>query len=171
MRRDGSWKQLPFQGDGFLFPVKALRKKYRGKLLDYIQQAITEKTISLHPALNWHRLKSQLYNVEWNVYAKSVMTSPMQVIEYLRLYTHRVAISNQRIIQANEHSGVRFRWRDYRDNDKTKEMTLPQPPLSVAIPFYLRLMEKTGIDIFRCPLCNNRSLQLVEIVYRSRAPV
>jgi len=217
MRRDGSWKQLPFQGDGFLFPVKALRKKYRGKLLDYIQQAITEKTIRLHPALNWHRLKSQLYNVEWNVYAKSVvMTSPMQVIEYLRLYTHRVAISNQRIIQANEHSGVRFRWRDYRDNDKIKEMTLPldefvdrlalhilpkgfvkirqygiwayrekskrignlflkmnlpQPPLSVAIPFYLRLMEKTGIDIFRCPLCNNRSLQLVEIVYRSRAPV
>jgi len=50
MRRNRSWKQLPFRGDGFLFPVKALRKKYRGKLLDFLQQAIIGKTIRLHPS-------------------------------------------------------------------------------------------------------------------------
>jgi hypothetical protein len=213
-RVDGRWKQLPYRSDGFLFPVKALRKMYRGKLLDFITQKIKNGLIRLPQTCNWNKLKPVLYNKTWNVYAKSVMTSPMHVIDYLGRYTHKVAISNHRIIEAG-HDYVRFKWRDYRDGEKMKEMSLPvdefvgrlalhilpkgfvkirqygiwsyrnksqriaallqkmnlpPPPPAVTIPFYLRLLEKTGTDIFLCPKCKNRSLEVADIVYRIRSP-
>ena len=136
MRRNRSWKQLPFRGDGFLFPVKALRKKYRGKLLDFLQQAIIGKTIRLHPSLNWHRLKTQLC-----------------------------------FVKIRQYGIWAYREKSKRIGDLLLNMNLPSPPLPVVIPFYLRLMEKTGIDIFRCPVCKNRTLEIARVVYRSRAPV
>jgi hypothetical protein len=187
---------------------------YRGKLLDFISHAIDNQSIRLPSGYNWNQLKSALFKKQWNVYAKSVMAGPMQVIQYLGRYTHKVAIANNRIIEANPQR-VYFRWRDYYDGNKMKEMSLPidefvgrlalhilpkgfvkirqygvwayrdkskrigallsamnmppQPP-NVDIPFYLRLLEKTGIDIFLCPKCKNRTLKLVEISYRPRAP-
>lgn len=62
---------------------------------------------------------------DWVVYAKEPFAGPEQVIEYLGRYTHKVAIGNHRLLDINE-SGVRFRWRDYRDN-REKVMTLDGP--------------------------------------------
>jgi len=213
MKSDGLWKQLPFRNDGFLFPVKALKKMYRGKLLDFIDKAIKKQEIILPANLNWKKVKTLLYNIEWNIYSKSVMTTPVQVIEYLGNYTHKVAISNRRIIEVNTKS-VRFYWRDYRDNrikkmsliidefvsrlalhilpkgfvkirqyglwayrnkdnriaQILKKMNLPPPPSKVEVPFYLRLLEKTGIDIHFCPRCKKRSMVLYEVVYKCRNP-
>jgi hypothetical protein len=56
-----------------------------------------------------------LYKTDWVVYAKEPFAGPEQVVEYLGRYTHKVAISNHRIIKIND-DGVAFRWRDYRDN-------------------------------------------------------
>jgi len=62
-------------------------------------------------------------NVEWVVYAKPPFAGPQQVVDYVGRYTHRVAISNHRIVDI-EDGEVKFRWRDYRDNNQEKTMPL-----------------------------------------------
>jgi hypothetical protein len=64
-----------------------------------------------------------LRDVEWIVYAKRPFAGPQQVLEYLGRYTHRVAIGNSRLL-ACDNGRVRFRWKDYRANGKSKAMTL-----------------------------------------------
>ena len=65
----------------------------------------------------------QLRAVDWIVYAKRPFAGPEQVLTYLGRYTHRVALSNDRLI--DHHDGrVRFRWKDYADHDRVKVMTL-----------------------------------------------
>jgi hypothetical protein len=71
----------------------------------------------------FNRLLDTLYEQEWNVYAKKPFGGPEQVIAYVGRYTHRVAISNSRIVSI-EGDQVTFWWRDYRDGDKVKLMTL-----------------------------------------------
>ncbi|MBU7008605.1 hypothetical protein Ga0451573_003564 [Peptococcaceae bacterium DYL19] len=66
---------------------------------------------------------SPLSKANWVVYCKPPFAGPEKVLQYLGQYTHRVAISNNRIINV-EDSKVTFKWRDYRDNNKTKLMTL-----------------------------------------------
>ena len=65
----------------------------------------------------------KLYSIKWVSYCKRPFGGPKQVIEYLGRYTHRVAISNYRIQQVKDDK-VSFKWRDYRDNNRTKMMTL-----------------------------------------------
>ena len=65
-----------------------------------------------------------LYRHDWVVYAKRPFAGPEQVLEYLGHYTHRVAISNARLLSFSEGS-VRFRWRDHAAGNKTKIMALP----------------------------------------------
>jgi putative transposase len=65
----------------------------------------------------------QLRTVDWIVYAKRPFAGPTQVLDYLGRYTHRVALSNDRLV--DHHDGrVRFRWKDYADHDRRKVMTL-----------------------------------------------
>ena len=68
-------------------------------------------------------VRETLYNKSWVVYAKQPFGGPAQVIEYLGRYTHKVAISNHRIV-AVENGEVSFRYKDYADNSKQKIMTL-----------------------------------------------
>jgi hypothetical protein len=74
------------------------------------------------------RLRDKLYlapvrHVEWVVYAKRPFGGPKQVLAYLGRYTHRVAISNNRLLNI-DHGKVTFRWKDYRDHSQQKTMTL-----------------------------------------------
>jgi hypothetical protein len=62
-------------------------------------------------------------NLKWVVYAKPPFAGPQQVVNYVGRYTHRVAISNHRIVDI-EGGEVKFKWRDYRDNNQQKTMTL-----------------------------------------------
>src|SRR5256886_7032722 len=66
---------------------------------------------------------SPLRQTEWVVYAKPPFGGPEQVLNYLGLYTHRVAISNNRLLNI-DHGQVAFRWKDYRDHDQQKTLTL-----------------------------------------------
>src|SRR5881397_1604660 len=61
--------------------------------------------------------------LEWNVYAKAPFAGPQQVLDYVGRYTHRVALSNNRLLDIEEGQ-VRFRWKDYRDDNQQKTMTL-----------------------------------------------
>lgn len=110
--KDGKWhKQL--RSDKYLFPVKSLSKVFRAK---YVQQLRASGIADQH-------LYNSLFCKKWVVYAKRPFGGPKQVIEYLGRYTHKVAISNHRILNVTKNE-VSFTYKDYRDECKTKTMTL-----------------------------------------------
>jgi len=71
----------------------------------------------------WTRFLKPLYNNKWVVYAKPPFGGAEQVLKYLARYTHRVAISNQRLLSLRDGK-VRFRWKDYRNGHKQRTITL-----------------------------------------------
>jgi hypothetical protein len=81
-------------------------------------------TADLRDSGSFQAWLSALYAQEWVVYCKPPFQNAGRVLEYLGRYTHRVAISNRRILQL-EDGQVTFRWRDYKDGNLPKEMTLP----------------------------------------------
>ena len=94
----------------FLFPVKAMSKVFRGKLLErleelYEQQALRleGRCVELGDRGKFAQLKDHLYNKKWVVYAKQPFGGPEQVFSYLGRYTHRVGLSNQRLISFDGH--------------------------------------------------------------------
>jgi hypothetical protein len=72
---------------------------------------------------NFSRFLRTLFQQDWVVYSKPPFGGPQHVLQYLARYTHRVAISNHRILSVTE-SEVRFRWKDYADHNKKRTMTL-----------------------------------------------
>ena len=99
----------------FLFRVENLSRVFRGKFLYLMTKAIHQgKLPSPTP---------QLSNTDWVVYAKKPFASPQQVLDYLGRYTHRVAISNNRILSAKDGQ-VTFTYRDRKDKDRLKTKTL-----------------------------------------------
>ena len=118
----GSWVSTK---RGFLFPVKALSKVFRGKFIAALQ-ALRENGGLGAAALDeppWRTLLAQLYAHDWVVYAKAPLGGPAQVLEYLGRYTHRVAISNERIV-AIQHGTVAFRVRASGDGSKKRTLHL-----------------------------------------------
>jgi putative transposase/transposase-like zinc-binding protein len=102
----------------FLFPVTALSQVFRGKFLGLLQQACAKGKIP--PANNEIKASRQK---SWVVYAKKPFGSPQTVLDYLGRYTHRVALSNDRILQVQD-AEVTLSYRDRRDGDRKKTMTL-----------------------------------------------
>ena len=94
----------------FFIPVKVLSRMFRGKFLAFLRQAL----FSFDPGL---------YQKEWVVYCKPPFKDASKCFEYLGRYTHRVAISNHRIVSLI-NGKVTFSWRDYRDGGKQKYMTV-----------------------------------------------
>ena len=72
----------------------------------------------------WRSTANTLYAKDWYVYIKKLFKTCKSVLQYLGRYTHRIAISNHRIISIHDGS-VSFKWRDYSDDSKIKTMTLP----------------------------------------------
>lgn len=106
----------------FFIPVKVLSKKFRGKFLFYLNQC-RKKLRGSENDENWRDLLDCLYRKDWYVYCKHPFKNTYSVLQYLGRYTHRVAISNHRILSLQDDS-VSFKWRDYRDASKEKVMTL-----------------------------------------------
>lgn len=114
----------------FLLPVKVLSRLFRGKFLAFLRNAQRKGKLHLHGALaalgrgsGFDGLLNQAYACEWVVYTKAPFGGPEQVLRYLSRYTHRVAISNHRILSMAE-SSVTFRWKDYAHGNKNKVSTL-----------------------------------------------
>jgi len=96
---------------GFLFPVRALSKVFRGKFIASLDDLRRRGHLPdfLNPPA-WQNLKQDLYAHDWVVYAKQPLGGPQAVLDYLGRYTHRVAISNERIIGiANDQVAFRVR--------------------------------------------------------------
>lgn len=114
----------------FLFPVRALSKVFRGKYLDLLARARRRGEIAFGGSTQgladdraFAELLASLRQSDWVVYAKPPFAGPQQVIAYLGRYTHRIAISNERLVAIDDER-VSFRWRDYRDGAKLKVMSL-----------------------------------------------
>jgi len=114
----------------FLIHVKVLSKLFQGKLLAYLKEAWQNGQLSfpgkvayLQKERSFNDLLSELYKQEWVVYCKHPFPNAEKVMDYLGRYTHRVAISNDRVVKIHNNQ-VTFRYRDRDDNDKVKLMTL-----------------------------------------------
>ncbi len=115
---------------GFFLPVLVLSALFRGKLLAALDQARSRgrlrfggSTAPLAKPAAWAALLAELGDLDWVVYAKPPFGTPEQVLKYLARYTHRVAISNGRILGMDADQ-VRFRYRDRAHGDKTRVMSL-----------------------------------------------
>jgi hypothetical protein len=111
--------------------VRALARVFRGKYLAGLQQAFQRGALrfagsvaDLAEPRAFRAFCASLYAPDWVVYAKPPFAGPAQVLEYLGRYTHRVAISNDRLLSLDDGQ-VRFRWRDYAHANRLKPMTLP----------------------------------------------
>ena len=111
-------------GKKFFLPVKVLSRLFRGILCRLLEQAVNKGKIRLPNDMpGFDRLKKLIYAKPWVVYAKNPFAGPEHVIGYLGRYTHRVAISNHRIICENEGK-VTFRYKDYRTGALNRKITL-----------------------------------------------
>src|ERR1022692_594328 len=121
---------IPCRKSSFLLPKRVLSARFRNVFLTYLRKAFDEGKLRFHgemAALNkpgvFEALCVRAGRIKWVVFVKPPFGGPEQVLKYLARYTHRVAISNSRILSI-EDGKVTFLWKDYADGGKTKPMTL-----------------------------------------------
>jgi len=115
--KHGKWKCTRSKGK-YLFPVKAMAEVYRGIFISELKKLSASGAIELP-----NKLKERLYRKRWVVYAKRPFATPDHVIEYLGRYTHKVAISNHRLLEYSDQH-VLFKWKNYRNGAKNEAMEL-----------------------------------------------
>jgi hypothetical protein len=115
---------------GFFLPVRVLSRLFRRRFLEALDEAhrvgrlqFFGEYAALGKAPAFAQWLAPLRACEWVVYAKRPFAGPAAVLAYLSRYTHRVAISNQRLLALDER-GVTFRWKDYRASGKTRHKTM-----------------------------------------------
>jgi hypothetical protein len=114
----------------FFIPVKVLSAVFRGKFLDYLKKGYEKKVLTFSGAVAhlaeekaFTGMMNKLYDQDWVVYCKLPFKNAETVIDYLGRYTHRVAISNERIVNLNDNR-VTISYRDSADHDQIKRLTL-----------------------------------------------
>jgi hypothetical protein len=124
---EGSWIACR---PGFFLPVRVMSRLYRRLFLERLHAAFRAGALrffgelaGLAHSAEFAAYLRPLRRLDWVVYAKRPFGGPQQVLDYLGRYTHRVAIANSRLIGLDDGK-VRFRWKDYRHQDKPKVMTL-----------------------------------------------
>ena len=154
---EGYWRRSRKK---FFLPVKVLSRKFRGKFLALLKQAYREGKLTFPGAIadletSFPLLLNRLYGKEWVVYCKKPFAGPEYVLRYLCLYTHRVAISNSRIVSSQDGK-VTFRWRDYKDGrHQTKLMTLAAPEFIRR--FLLHILPERFVKIRYYGMLSNRT--------------
>ena len=115
---------------GFFLPVRVLSRLFRRLFLQSLQKVFDAGKLQFFAALEslresaaFTQLLARAKASEWVVYAKRPFAGPQQVLDYVGRYTHRVAISNNRLV-AIENGQVSFQWKDYRNGSEVKTMTL-----------------------------------------------
>jgi predicted RNA-binding Zn-ribbon protein involved in translation (DUF1610 family) len=115
---------------GFFLPVRILSRVFRGKFVAALRRAYARDQLDLSGATEhlrdpaqWHAFVDALFTTNWVVYAKPAFGGATAVLRYLGRYTHRVAISNHRLL-AFDGDRVTFQWKDYAHGDQRRTMTL-----------------------------------------------
>ena len=110
------WKNIGKDDDRYLYPVRQLSAAFKGKFLD----ALKRKLRKLNKLPEFMPQIQKAYGTDWVVYSRAPMSGAKQIIRYLGQYTHRIAISNQRILDVGDEDVV-FQSKDYRDNATVKK--------------------------------------------------
>jgi len=113
---------------GFFLPVRVMSALFRGKFLDHLKRSFEDEDLifpggidHLKDPRTFEVFRRRFYHKKWVVYCKPPFDGAEGVLQYLGRYTHRIAISNNRILKLQDGE-VSFRWRDYSDGDKQKTM-------------------------------------------------
>jgi len=116
--------------NSFFLPVRVLSRLFRGLFLHGLKQAYAADKLRFHGSLQplavpegFKAMLRSCRKIDWVVYSKPPFGGPAQVLDYLGRYTHRVALSNDRLVRLQD-AQVTFRWKDYRQGNKRKLMTL-----------------------------------------------
>jgi hypothetical protein len=150
----------------FFLPIPVLRQVFRGKLVAGLREAFRQGRLyfsgSLEPLATdvaFRAFLRSLYRQTWVVYAKPPFGSPAHVLHYLARYTHRVAISNHRLVAVTDDA-VSFRWKDYRHGSQMRTLTLDVDEFLRR--FLLHVLPKRFVRIryfgFLAPRCRTREL-------------
>lgn len=155
----------------YLFPIKALSRMFRGKFLAGLKELYDAGKLEFHgqlqplaQAAEFARLLRSAARENWVVYAKRPFAGPQQVLKYLSNYTHRVAISNRRLLRADADT-VTFGYKDYADGARRKTMTLALAEF--VRRFCLHLLPEHFVKIRHYGLLGNR--QRHERLQRARS--
>ena len=145
----------------FFLPVRVLSRLFRNKFLSYLREAFREGKLQFHGEMvplampdAFEDLCRQAARIEWVVYAKPPFGGPEQVLKYLARYTHRVAISNSRILSIDDGK-VTFKWKDYAGGNETKTMTLDA--VEFIRRFLLHILPKGFVRIRQFGFLANRA--------------
>lgn len=135
---------------GFFLPVRVLSRLFRGKFIAGLRTAFRHGRLELHGQLARYRqpeafeqLLREACRTEWVVYAKPPFEQPEHVLKYLARYTHRIAISNHRLLHVDD-TGVTFRFKDYRGR---RPRTLSLPIAEFVRRFLLHVLPKGFVRI------------------------
>ena len=131
---------------GFFLPVRVLSRLFRRRFLEELEKLHRAGQLQffgeyadLTEASAFSRWLAPLRSCEWVVYAKRPFAGPEAVLAYLSRYTHRVAISNRRLVAMND-GGVSFRWKDYRAKGRTRHKTMTLAPEEFMRRFLLHVL-------------------------------
>lgn len=208
--KNGNWVKEKRKNNTYLFPKDAMRKIYKAYFLRQLRKMLAKKTLQVKEDSDMESKLMAIGFKKWNVYAKKPFGGPLQVLEYLGRYTHKVAITAHRIREINQkENAITFRYKDYHARGTAEEqkvmtlsvdefirryehhllpqrfvkirhygylsnhrrtmrlqelfmlLRLPPPPPKIRVPVQARMLERHGVDIARCPLCNHGKLELV----------
>jgi hypothetical protein len=172
---DGKQWRSPKQRK-FLFPVGALAALFRGKFLAGLAQMLDAGELHLPDSelkipANRARWFSLLYSKRWILYAKRPFGGPQQVLSYLANYTHRVALSNRRIVAVDaQHQSVTFTYRDYRHGSQRKKLTLSA--LEFIRRFSLHILPPGLVRIRHYGILGNnrrkRDIEAARVIFKRR---
>jgi Putative transposase/Transposase zinc-binding domain len=144
----------------FFLPVKVLSRFFRKRFLIHLRRAFRKGKLHFHGELEslaqpavFEALCQSTGRVNWVVYAKRPFGGPAQVLKYLARYTHRVAISNRRLLSLSE-GRVTFEWKDYAAGNQTKTMTLE--PVEFIRRFLLHVLPSGFVHIRHFGFLANR---------------
>lgn len=161
---NGKWKS----SKKYLFPVKVLSKLFRGIYVSKLRFIYEQNKLKLPDTLlettyDMDYLLDDLMKKEWVVYAKEPFAGPETLLNYLGRYTHKIAISNHRILSCDENS-VSFKWRDYADENKEKVMRLE--PEEFIRRFLLHVLPKGFMRIrafgFLANACKEKKITCIQ---------
>lgn len=145
----------------FFIPVKVLSKKFRGKYLHYIKQYYRQNMLKFYGSAKKYRdpklfrnLLNECYDKDWYTYTKRTFSGPLAVVQYLGRYTHRIAISNTRIVSMDEHT-VTITVRDYKSKSQTKTLTMEG--VEFIRRFLMHILPKGFVKIRYYGLLANRN--------------